>query len=103
LNSHSPQIDQLEELDLSGNLISPDKHDLNSLCEALSKLPLTEVMLNNNQLGTEGAQTLVSCLAKNSSLSKIWLQNNGIDEAAKPSLRAKLQNLPHLTRLELGN
>jgi len=64
---------------------------------------LKELMLHNNELGSDSAASLAACLASNKSLTKLWLHNNQLDDAGKAAIKQTLQPLSQLAKIELGS
>ncbi|XP_008934215.1 PREDICTED: ribonuclease inhibitor-like, partial [Merops nubicus] len=84
------------------NLSSSNCEDLSSI---ISTNPsLTELKLNNNELGDAGIQHLCKgLLTPNCSLEKLWLQNCNLSSASCETLCAVLGALPTLTELHIGD
>uniref|UniRef100_A0A8D0GKP0 Ribonuclease/angiogenin inhibitor 1 n=1 Tax=Sphenodon punctatus TaxID=8508 RepID=A0A8D0GKP0_SPHPU len=80
-----------------------------SSCEDLSSVlstnqSLTELKLNNNELGDSGVELLCKGLLNPScNLQKLWLQNCSLTEACCKSLRSVLGTKQSLKELHLGD
>ncbi|XP_044872096.1 ribonuclease inhibitor isoform X1 [Mauremys mutica] len=69
-----------------------------------SNQTLTELTLNNNELGDSGVELLCKGLMTPScNLQKLWLQNCNLTNASCKHLRSVLSTKPTLTELQLGD
>ncbi|XP_053251326.1 ribonuclease inhibitor [Podarcis raffonei] len=75
------------------------------LCAFLStKQTLTELKLNNNELGDAAVELLCKgLLSPSCNLQKLWLQNCNLTKGCCESLRSVLSSKPSLTELHLGD
>jgi len=91
------RLNQLEELDLSGNDLA-SVSNLDKLYSSISGMNhLHELLLQSNRLNSSQALSLIPSLPQN--LKKLWLQNNNIDDSTKSLIRTQLGS--RLERIEL--
>ncbi|NXN08697.1 RINI inhibitor, partial [Indicator maculatus] len=84
------------------NLSSSNCKDLSSIIHVNPSL--TELKLNNNELGDAGIEYLCKGLLMPScSLQKLWLQNCNLTSASCETLRSVLSAQPALTELHVGD
>ncbi|NXM39955.1 RINI inhibitor, partial [Gymnorhina tibicen] len=84
------------------NLSSSNCEDLSSIIN--TNPSLTELKLNNNELGDAGVEYLCKgLLTPSCSLQKLWLQNCNLTSASCETLRSVLSAQPSLTELHVGD
>ncbi|KAI1237979.1 Ribonuclease inhibitor, partial [Lamprotornis superbus] len=84
------------------NLSSSNCEDLSSIIN--TNPSLTELKLNNNELGDAGVEYLCKgLLTPSCSLQKLWLQNCNLTSASCETLRSVLSAQPALTELHVGD
>ncbi|XP_063254345.1 ribonuclease inhibitor [Prinia subflava] len=84
------------------NLSSSNCEDLSSIIK--TNPSLTELKLNNNELGDAGVEYLCKgLLTPSCSLQKLWLQNCNLTSASCETLRSVLSAQPSLTELHVGD
>ncbi|XP_054683752.1 ribonuclease inhibitor isoform X3 [Grus americana] len=84
------------------NLSSSNCEDLSSIIN--TNPSLTELKLNNNELGDAGIEYLCKgLLTPSCSLQKLWLQNCNLTSASCETLRSVLSAQPSLTELHVGD
>ncbi|XP_006124919.2 ribonuclease inhibitor isoform X1 [Pelodiscus sinensis] len=89
---------RLDDCSLSAN----NCKDIGSVLS--SNKSLTELTLNNNELGDSGVELLCKGLmAPSCNLQKLWLQNCNLTDACCKHLRSVLSTKPSLIELHLGD
>ncbi|KAM8807501.1 ribonuclease inhibitor [Eudromia elegans] len=84
------------------SLSSSDCKDLSSVIN--TNPSLTELKLNNNELGDAGIEYLCKgLLTRSCCLQKLWLQNCNLTNASCETLRSILSAQPSLTELHVGD
>nr|XP_056706909.1 ribonuclease inhibitor [Euleptes europaea] len=98
-----PSLTQYKTIRLDDcRLLSPHCEDLASVLS--SSQTLTELKLNNNELGDAGLEKLCKGLMNPScKLQKLCLQNCNLTKACCENLRTLLSTKPSLTELRLGD
>ena len=91
-------------LNLAQTSISID--GTSAIAQALKRLPLRELVLDNNKIGRAGAEVLACALKVGTSagtLEKLSLSSNGLTDAGVTELANGLSHNSTLTRLNLGS
>ncbi|XP_054828523.1 ribonuclease inhibitor isoform X2 [Eublepharis macularius] len=98
-----PSLNQYKSIRLDDcSLLSSHCEDLSSVLSANQNL--TELKLNNNELGDSGLEKLCKGLMNPScKLQKLWLQNCNLTKACCENLRSVLSTKPSLAELHLGD
>lgn len=81
------RLPMLAELDLSSNNASLSEEFYSNI----SRLEhVSEILLQHNRIGTEGATRLVRSLHPSAPVHRIWLQNNEIETSARDAINQEL-------------
>ncbi|KAJ7344309.1 hypothetical protein JRQ81_000259 [Phrynocephalus forsythii] len=98
-----PTLNQYKTIRLDDcNLSTSNCEDISSVLSTSQSL--TELKLNNNELGDSGVELLCKGLLNPScKLQKLWLQNCNLTNACCDSLRSVLSSKPSLKELHLGD
>lgn len=77
------RLTRITELDLSSNNASFG----DDFFKALSQMEhLTELLLQHNRIGSESAIQLIKSIHPSAPISRVWLQNNGIEAEARDTI-----------------
>ena len=77
----------LAELDLSSNNATLNEE----FFKAISHLDrLSELLLQHNAIGSESAIRLMQSIHPSAPISRVWLQNNGIEQSARDAINQNL-------------
>nr|XP_020639778.1 ribonuclease inhibitor isoform X2 [Pogona vitticeps] len=98
-----PSLNQYKTIRLDDcNLSTSNCEDISSMLS--TNQSLTELKLNNNELGDSGVEVLCKGLLNPScKLQKLWLRNCNLTKACCDNLRSVLSSKPSLTELHLGD